>query len=113
MAHVGLEGARLGREWVLSHQRKLVAQRREFLDRKNKKAQVDGAIVELKGEKEEKVAEREEEARWWREVGVNAAYAPMTVHWSVEEGIWGEGSVGALGIVAGMLGIREAWRKTA
>jgi hypothetical protein len=112
MAHVGLECARLGREWILSHQSKLVAQRREFLDRKNKKPQVDGAI-ELRGEKEEKIAEREEKARWWREVGVNAAYAPMTVHWSVEEGILGEGSVGALGIVAGMLGIREAWRKTA
>ncbi len=89
-----------------------MAQRREFLNRKNKKPQVDGAL-ELGGEKREKIVEREEKARWWRELGVNAAYAPMTVHWSMEEGILGEGSVGALGIVAGMLGIREAWRKTA
>ena len=112
MAHVGLEGARLGREWILSHQRKIIAQRREFLDRKNKKPQVDGAIVPS-GEKEDKIVEREEKARWWRELGVNAAYVPMTVHWSKEEGMLGESSVGALGMVAGVLKIREAWRKTA
>ena len=111
MAHVGLEGVRLGREWMLSHYRKVVAQRREFMNRRDKQAQVDGAVATTV-EKEGKIAEREEQARWWREVGVNAAYAPMTVHWSTEEGILGEGSVGALGIVAGYLGIREAWRKT-
>ena len=113
MAHVGLEGIRLGREWMLSHQRKIVAQRREFLNRKNKQPQATGAVATTIEETEEKTAEWAEETRWWREVAVNAAYAPMTVHWSTEEGILGEGSVGALGIVAGYLGIREAWRKTA
>ena len=96
---------------MLNHHKKLAAQRREFLDRKNKRSDVDG-VIELR-EKEGKIAEREEKAKWWREVGVNAAYAPMTVHWSIEEGMLGEGQVGALGIVAGVLGIREAWRKTA
>ena len=65
------------------------------------------------GEKEAKITKAEEEARWWREVGVNAAYAPMTLHWSLAQGLLGEGIIGTLGMVAGGLGLREAWRKTA
>lgn len=65
------------------------------------------------GEKEAKIVRTEEEMRWWREVGVNAAYAPMTLHWSLEQGLLGDGVIGALGVVAGGLKLREAWRKTA
>lgn len=93
-----LEGARLGREVVL--------RRREALAEKQ---QVEGDD----GEKEAKIANAEDEMRWWAEVGVNAAYAPMTLHWSLEQGMLGDGVIGALGMVAGGLRLREAWRATA
>ena len=94
MAHVGLEFGRLGREWVL---RKRVAEAR-------------GGKAE---EVEVKMERLQVEGRWWRDVVVNAAYAPLTVHWSVEGGVLGEGVVGGLGMVAGWVGLRELWRETA
>ena len=94
MGHVGLEFVRLGREWVL---RKQVAERR-------------GGRAE---EVEVKMERVRDEARWWREVVVNAAYAPLTVHWSVDGGVVGEGVVGGLGMVGGWVGMGELWRRTA
>ncbi|KAI9810528.1 MAG: hypothetical protein M1827_006201 [Pycnora praestabilis] len=64
-------------------------------------------------EKEGKVLRRRVEGTWWRELGVNVAYAPLTLHWSLEDGVCGDGWVGALGAVAGVLGFRELWRETA
>ncbi|KAA6408249.1 MAG: hypothetical protein FRX48_07991 [Lasallia pustulata] len=93
MGHVGLEFVRLAREWAL---RKLVAEAR------------GGKAKEL-GAKWERVRE---EGRWWREVRVNAAYAPLTVHWSVDKDWVGERVVGGLGMVAGWIGLRELWRRT-
>ncbi|KAI9678731.1 MAG: hypothetical protein M1817_005788 [Caeruleum heppii] len=51
--------------------------------------------------------------RWNRELLVNVAFAPLTLHWSLEEGLVGDGVVGALGSVAGVVGFREMWRRTA
>ncbi|SLM38063.1 Peroxisomal biogenesis factor 11 [Lasallia pustulata] len=93
MGHVGLEFVRLAREWAL---RKLVAEAR------------GGKAKEL-GAKLERVRE---EGQWWREVRVNAAYAPLTVHWSVDKDWVGERVVGGLGMVAGWIGLRELWRRT-
>lgn len=94
MGHVGLEFVRLGREWVLG---------RRVEDRRG------GRAEEVRVKMERVRVER----RWWREVVVNAAYAPLTVHWSVEGGWVGEGVVGALGMVAGVVGFREVWGRTA
>ena len=63
-------------------------------------------------EKESKVA-MVEEAKWWRDFYVNAAWMPLTLHWSTEKGIGaGEGTTAALGLVAGVLGLKEAWEAT-
>lgn len=66
-------------------------------------------------EKEGKVRrEREREVEgWWREVYVNVAYAPLTVHWSLERGCVSEAWVGFLGMVAGVVGLRGLWEETA
>lgn len=64
-------------------------------------------------EKEGKVEMIREEARWWSEVYVNAAYTPLTVHWSLEHGWVSEAWVGFLGMVAGLVGFRELWEETA
>lgn len=60
-----------------------------------------------------KLQERKERVAWKRMMIVNLAYAPLTVHWSLEEGLCSDGWVGALGSIAGIAGLRELWRITA
>jgi hypothetical protein len=121
MVHVGLEVGRLVRVWGLGQ------------EKKKKKKRVGGGEGEGEGEREEKgVVVRDEggdEAvvkidmemekkkkaegeKWWRDLIVNAAYAPMTMHWSVEDGILTEPWLGALGLVATGIGFRQVWRDT-
>ena len=64
-------------------------------------------------EKEEKIARDEAAWTWWRSFYIDTAYAPLAVHWSLEQGAVSEAWVGVLGTVAGILGFREAWRQTA
>ncbi|OCK93253.1 uncharacterized protein K441DRAFT_662039 [Cenococcum geophilum 1.58] len=97
-AHVGLEGVRLGALWYY--------RRRE---------EDEGKGVG-DGEKEEKLSReerRKEDRIWWCNAVSNMAYAPLTVHWSVEEGVVGDAWVGFLGMVAGAVALREEWRHTA
>ena len=104
MAHVALELGRLGYEW---QQLKGAEYGRNNKGVRNEqKAADEGEVVE-----EERVRERW--GRWSRELGVNAAYAPMTVHYSLEEGPLGEGILGALGVVVGWLSIGRAWKASA
>lgn len=62
--------------------------------------------------REGEVAEERWE-KWTRELGINTAYAPITVHYSLENGPLGEGSLGALGAVVGWLTFGRAWRASA
>lgn len=64
-------------------------------------------------EKEGKMERVRDEERWWREMYVDAAYAPLTVHWSLENGCVSEAWVGFLGMVAGAVGWRGLWAETA
>ncbi|KAF2087941.1 hypothetical protein K490DRAFT_4699, partial [Saccharata proteae CBS 121410] len=89
-AHVGLEFVRLGYEW--------------------RRRVVDG--VETGDAEKEGKLRKMEDARWWRESISNMAYAPLTIHWSMEEGVIGESVVGLLGMVAGGVNLRERWRQT-
>jgi hypothetical protein len=50
--------------------------------------------------------------RWRRQLVTDAAYAPLTVHWGMEGGVFGEEWVGVLGSVAGCAGLWEQWRKS-
>lgn len=72
------------------------------------------------GEKEDKlrVEQEKKEARdntftWWKDLISNIAYAPMTLHWSVEEGLMSDLQVGVCGTIAGGALLAGAWRKTA
>ncbi|KAI9891412.1 MAG: hypothetical protein M1814_002731 [Vezdaea aestivalis] len=58
-----------------------------------------------------KVVEKEED-QWRHEVLVNLAYAPLTIHYSLESAPIGEQWIGLLGSVVGMLGWRRLWRDT-
>ena len=82
------------------------------------KEEEEGEVIE-KGELELRMDKVEDEGlkerwtNWYREVGVNMAYAPMTVHYSLQDGILGEGVIGALGSVVAALSIGQAWKETA
>lgn len=109
---VGLEGGRLGRELIV--RRRIEREQKALSDRmRGGKAELVRVTDEEREEKEAKLARAREMERWWHEVLVNAAYAPMTLHWSLERGLLPEGVIGALGMIAGGLGLREAWRNTA
>lgn len=86
MLHVGLDLVRLWRE---AHLRTLKGKAKEGSDEDNKWI-----------------------SKWRKEMVVNAAWAPLTLHWSLEEGFAGDFWVGLLGSVAGLAGFRELWRTT-
>ncbi|KAI1306414.1 hypothetical protein F5Y03DRAFT_141902 [Xylaria venustula] len=62
------------------------------------------------------VVEREERewAETWRKTLVrNVAWAPLTVHWSLEQGLVSELAVGALASIPSVIQFRDLWRRTA
>ena len=67
-------------------------------------------VVKEKGEGERDNVDWD---KWKREVGVNAAYAPMTVHYSLENGVLSEAAIGVLGVVVAWLTMGKAWRECA
>jgi hypothetical protein len=85
-AHVALEGGKLG--WLA------------WKERQRKSGNGTLAMRE------------EDKKRWWRELGVNAAYAPLTIHWSVEGGVLNDTLVGLLGSVAGWIRLKQVWERT-
>ncbi|KAF8460482.1 hypothetical protein BDZ91DRAFT_738978 [Kalaharituber pfeilii] len=50
---------------------------------------------------------------WLRQLWSNLAYAPLTVHCSLERGALSRLSVGTFGAIAGLIGLQQAWRRTA
>jgi hypothetical protein len=89
MAHVGLELTRLGYLWS------------------------ERARAKQKGKEKEMLGDGEEESRAWRrDLLSNTAYAPLTVHWSLEEGVVGDFWLGVLGTVAGGVGFAQVWKNT-
>lgn len=83
-----------------------------FLDR-YRRAQVPKR--QRMGDKTVAVFEREE-AEWsleWRKlVGRNMAWFPLTLHWSLEQGLFGELTIGALASIPGCIQMRDLWRRT-
>lgn len=62
---------------------------------------------------ERKRQRKQENWLWWRDLVSNVAYFPMTLHWSVEEGLLSEAWVGFVGMVAGGALLVDAWKATA
>lgn len=97
MAHVGLDFIRLYHEYVTRKRRGTEEERR-----------MDGP----KGDVITDRGESEWRAQWRREMVVNMAYAPLTMHWSLEKGLVDDFWVGLLGSVAGIVRFRELWKNT-
>ncbi|SPO03017.1 uncharacterized protein DNG_05698 [Cephalotrichum gorgonifer] len=81
-----------------------------------------GRLLVEKVRKEGRGAEKEgaesQEMREWRE-GWNSAFvrnlawAPLTIHWSLDKGLVSEMAVGALGAIPGIIQVSKLWRDTA
>lgn len=119
-AYVALELARLGYEWRELKGREGARRERGSVGllEKSPSAEEEGEVVgkgelELRMDEVEDESVRERWGKWYKEVGVNVAYAPMTVHYSLEDGILGEGVIGGLGAVVGALSIGQAWKEAA
>ncbi|MCJ1401034.1 hypothetical protein MMC11_004246 [Xylographa trunciseda] len=98
MAHVVLEFGRLARQRSLRRMEAVSKDRAERQDDESDQGKVSTKI--------------EEEKEWWKQVYVNSAWLPVTVHYGSETGIVGEAQLALLGLVAGILGLRDAWRAT-
>ena len=114
-AYVALELARLGYEWQELKSNDFGTQRGGSEELRGTD---DGREMVEKGELDstdnlEDEGLKQRRGKWYREVGVNMAYAPMTIHYSLENGILGQGAIGLLGTVVGALSIGQAWRETA
>lgn len=97
MAHVGLDFIRLAREYV---------------QRKNRGTEEEKRTDRPHGDVITDAGDKEFWNTWKRQMVVNLAYAPLTVHWSLEKGLVGDFWVGLLGSVAGVAGFRELWKTT-
>ena len=115
---MALELARLGYEVLELRGQDIGSQTRKNRELENSQFAEKGEVAE-KGELELRMDKVEDEGlkarwgKWYREVGLNAAYAPMTIHYSLENGVLGEGAIAALGAVVGALSIGQAWKVTA
>ena len=75
---------------------------------------VAALLLKYKQDSLKQLAKREAEVSgWWKDLIVNGAYYPMTFHWSLESGLLTEIQIGILGVIAGGMGLREVWSKTA
>ena len=92
MAYVGLEAGRLLRDWQLNL--------------------TEEVRVEEKGQ--DAVEKRKNDVAAWRRAWyANAAYSPMTVHYSFEQGCLNDEQLGFLGVIVGFIGFGHMWRQTA
>lgn len=101
---MGLEFARLGREWTLRRHSALFNEDDAFPTKGNSTQKLDWRRREA--------ARKEIMEKWTRQLKVNACYAPMTVHYSLENRLMSEGMLGLLGLLASGLSLRQAWRGT-
>jgi hypothetical protein len=113
-AHVGLEFIRLAHELRIEKKPKKGTWKEKLAPGtmvKGEKAAEDaveqGILIK------DAVERKARSQRWRREVAVNAAYAPLTVHWSLENGLINSATVGVLGSIVGVINVTKLWRATA
>ncbi|KAI1412861.1 hypothetical protein F5Y13DRAFT_38482 [Hypoxylon sp. FL1857] len=96
-AFVGIE---VGRLFYESHKRGQRSREEKFGGGSKTAAQVQAEEMEWNDS-------------WKKSVARNLAWAPLTVHWSLEQGLLGEMAVGALASIPGVIQMRDLWRRTA
>lgn len=126
LAQLGLEVLRLARVRQLRFREELGAER--VVEEEEEKEVVwgeagqDGVaertqeLMEASTKQLIKVQSAELEKRWWRQLYVTAASIPLAVHWSFEDfsrSPVSEAVFAGCGIVAGAIGLQDAWEETA
>ncbi len=100
-AYVGVELARLGVIHYYYHEDDVLAE------------QSGDGEKEDKLRRQERIRARKLESwAWWKDFASNMAYAPMTLHWSSEQGLLSDWGVSACGMMAGGALLTDAWSKT-
>jgi len=89
----------------LQDDRKLLQQRERSLSKaKGKAPAITGELEELR-------------KRWdsyWNEVIANIGYLPLTIHWSLEKGLFSNDIwIGTFGLIAALASFRSGWKATA
>ncbi|KAK8058936.1 peroxin 11C [Apiospora phragmitis] len=72
--------------------------------------------AERLGDRTVAVMEQEESAwtdEWRKTVVRQLAWFPLTIHWSLEQGIFSDMTVGAIASIPGVVQMRDLWAKTA
>jgi hypothetical protein len=66
--------------------------------------------IKSKGKAVDKPELKTLDRRWWAELVMNLAYAPLTVHWSLEKGLgFRDVEIGYLGVIAAVASIYMGW----
>ncbi|KAI9011171.1 peroxisomal biogenesis factor 11 [Gaertneriomyces semiglobifer] len=119
VAKIGVWSCRFWAAYVVLYFLQLWEERKDML---LKKRRILSRRAELlsgdKGERAEFAKEleaeerqlREENSSWTKNVIVNAAYFPLTVHWSLYTSTFPEWAVGVCGTVAAVVQINQAWK---
>ena len=66
--------------------------------------------IARKGKEAEKASAGLWDKKWWGELIMNLAYAPQTIHWSVEGGAFRDVEIAYLGFAAAVASIYLNWR---
>jgi hypothetical protein len=107
---LGLWSCRFWAIYVVLHFAHLVEDRKLLKQRHSsiRKAKGTGLTNEEKGE----MAQRWD--AFWSEVVINLGYLPLTIHWSLEKGLFkNEVWVGVFGLIAAAASFRSGWKATA
>lgn len=96
-AHVGFEFLRLAREFAIRGESRTAEEKR-----------TDG------GHGDVSTGSREKEwlGQWGRNLVMNAAWAPLTLHWSLEKGLLSDFGVGAMGTIVAAIRMPILWKET-
>jgi Peroxisomal biogenesis factor 11 (PEX11) len=68
--------------------------------------------IHNKGKEKEKTGEDERawQRTWWASLVMNLAYAPQTIHWSIENGVFSTVNVAYLGLISGAAATFLGWQ---
>lgn len=124
LAQLGLEMLRLARVRQLRFREELGAERVVEQEKEAVwgEAGQDGVaertqeLMEASTKQLIKVQSAELEKRWWRQLYVTAASIPLAVHWSFEDfsrSPVSEALFAGCGMVAGVIGLQDAWEESA
>lgn len=124
LAQLGLEMLRLARVRQLRFREELGAERVVEPEKETVwgEAGQDGVaertqeLMEASTKQLIKVQSVELEKRWWRQLYVTAASIPLAVHWSFEDfsrSPVSEALFAGCGVIAGIIGLQDAWEESA